>query len=64
LENCAERAIEAGRCNYSYIRDTIQNFIEAADDKEEEPEQKMKYKADDSKYSLARLTQMQEERLK
>ena len=64
LERCAESAIEVGRYNYSYIRDTIQGFVPQDKEVEEEPEQKMKYKVDDSKYSLARLTKIQEEKFR
>lgn len=65
LEACATKALEVGRPNYSYIRDTIADFSVSGDEvKEEEPEHEMKYKVDDSKYSLERLTRMQEENLK
>ncbi len=64
LERCAASAVEVGKYNYSYIRDTIQGFtMENEEEEKEEPEQKMKYKVDDSKYSLARLTKIQEEKL-
>ncbi len=64
LERCAASAVEVGKYNYSYIRDTIQGFTMGNEEEEkEEPEQKMKYKVDDSKYSLARLTKIQEEKL-
>ncbi len=64
LERCAASAVEVGKYNYSYIRDTIQGFtMENEEEEKEEPEQKMKYKVDDSKYSLARLTKIQEEKM-
>lgn len=55
LESCCENACRSGRMNYSYIRDTIGDFTEAGD----ADDGKMRYKADDSPFSLDSLLRRQ-----
>ena len=55
LEGCCENACRSGRMNYSYIRDTIGDFTEAGD----ADDGKMRYKADDSLFSLDSLLRRQ-----
>ena len=58
LERCCAHACESGRMNYSYIRDTICDFADKAAAGEDKP--LMKYKADDSAFSLENLMRRQE----
>ncbi|MGN8850699.1 hypothetical protein [Bariatricus sp. HCP28S3_C2] len=64
LESCCKDAVLAGKCNYSYICNTISTYHkELPKDKSKEsssPSISGTYKDDDSKYSLKNLLKRQE----
>ena len=65
LEDCCHDAILAGRCNYSYVANTITTYCRKEQQSEYRPDMSPEvvtgtYKDDDSKYSLSNLLKKQE----
>ena len=69
LERCCKDAILAGKCNYSYVCNTVSAYHNDSSDKTERPQKKEEassttisgtYKDDDGKYSLKSLLERQE----
>lgn len=69
LEQCCHDALIYGKCNYTYITNTITGYIEPDEGKNRKATKQQKlespvtgtYKDDDSKYSLQNLLRRQEE---
>ena len=65
LEDCCHDAILAGRCNYSYVANTITTYCRKEQQSEYRQDKSPEvvtgtYKDDDSKYSLSNLLKKQE----
>lgn len=66
LERCCQDALLRGRCNYTYIANTIASYKVEGSDSHKEPSEEADsltgvFKDDDSRYSLRNLLQKQEE---
>lgn len=66
LERCCQDALLRGRCNYTYIANTIASYKIEGSDSHKEPCEEAEsltgvFKDDDSRYSLRNLLQKQEE---
>lgn len=69
LERCCEAALLAGRCNYTFITNTISSYVEVENEDNKNLESKKEdseiavtgaYKDNDEEYSMAKLLQKQE----
>lgn len=69
LERCCKDAVLAGKCNYSYVCNTVSGYHNGPSDTAEKPHTKAEtasitisgtYKDDDGKYSLRSLLERQE----